>query len=529
MMGEETGVSANLSNGLPSTAPAHNEPFVLEASENADDERLFDGVALEGQRDPSPSGNTENSSLLSHTDNGLSDSTGLSTSATLLHSKPASFHVSGPRTPSYLSSLHQKWSSMWSSFVSSIPSLDFSIFSIVDKSTPRFSLWILAGCLPILVIILLSLFVFFSDLRGGEYNIGDLRMNQIQMIGTHNSYHQQQDAELLKVVGDHDPYWPILLEYNHASIPEQLAGGCRFFELDVFEDPEGGRYANHAINRLLGRPHTTPDPELLEPGFKVLHMQDIDFLSSCKTLKICLSQIANFSQNHPRHFPIGVRIEFKHKSHGWPPGHTDPVPLSKESLIALEDEIRLVFEEADLVLPDDVLVDVPQEEQSPEALLRYKLNWPTLSAAAGKVFLFLISNEPIEMYLTMPNFPRGRIMFAAYRPLGPSDPAIRQYPAFLPVRPQPFISNLVKADAWVMSAVDVNTEEARMDDPSRLHEAITRGANILMTDYPPFEAPNPFGTNYAARLPGGLQVRCNPVNAPPWCSGIQYRLREPLP
>ena len=70
-----------------------------------------------------------------------------------------------------------------------------------------------------------------------------LRMNQIQVIGTHNSYHreltQQEEAEYDEIVnrpGDYQEF----LAYSHATIPRQLASqDVRGLELDLFPRPRG--------------------------------------------------------------------------------------------------------------------------------------------------------------------------------------------------------------------------------------------------------------------------------------------------
>ena len=45
-----------------------------------------------------------------------------------------------------------------------------------------------------------------------------------------------------------------------------------------------------------------------KPGFKVLHIQDIDFHSSCLTFVECLTIIRDWSRAHPRHVPILITM-----------------------------------------------------------------------------------------------------------------------------------------------------------------------------------------------------------------------------
>ena len=46
----------------------------------------------------------------------------------------------------------------------------------------------------------------------------------------------------------------------------------------------------------------------LVPGFKVIHTQDVDFRTTCSTLKGCLTTIRDWSRANPWHVPIMVMI-----------------------------------------------------------------------------------------------------------------------------------------------------------------------------------------------------------------------------
>src|SRR5262245_40224672 len=132
-------------------------------------------------------------------------------------------------------------------------------------------------------------------------------LNQIQVLGTHNSYH----------IRAKDPLWSALLafssiflelEYTHQPLDEQFSQqGVRQVEIDVFADPQGGLYARRDAQRALGIVEPTP-PELLQPGFKVLHLQDIDFETICLTFKDCLADVKTWSDTHPGHLPIMILV-----------------------------------------------------------------------------------------------------------------------------------------------------------------------------------------------------------------------------
>ena len=53
-------------------------------------------------------------------------------------------------------------------------------------------------------------------------------------------------------------------------------------------------------------------PELDQPGLKVLHVQDIDFETTCFTLVECLAERQGAGRTrNPGHVPIMIQIEAK--------------------------------------------------------------------------------------------------------------------------------------------------------------------------------------------------------------------------
>ncbi len=106
-----------------------------------------------------------------------------------------------------------------------------------------------------------------------------MRLNYVQVIGTHNSYHVQPRPALLSAIAAFDPLAAASFEYTHRPLDDQLGDlGVRQVELDLFADPNGGLFAV-PLGPLFVPPFL-PDPikpEMLAPGLKVLHIQDIDF------------------------------------------------------------------------------------------------------------------------------------------------------------------------------------------------------------------------------------------------------------
>jgi hypothetical protein len=160
----------------------------------------------------------------------------------------------------------------------------------------------------------LALFV----LTGCITPVDRVRINQAQVIGTHNSYHLRSPESLRKLIANYAPSLAQELDYAHRPLAEQLSRlGIRQIELDCFADPQGGLYAEPrgpkaaAALGLPPVPDHDPEHRLRSPGFKVMHVQDVDYFSSVLTLKEGLQQVRAWSDQHRRHFPIFILLELK--------------------------------------------------------------------------------------------------------------------------------------------------------------------------------------------------------------------------
>ena len=337
-----------------------------------------------------------------------------------------------------------------------------------------------------------------------------LRMNHVQVIGTHNSYHRRLPDAALERLKAFDADLAAGIDYEHAPLDAQLDDGIRQLELDVFADPDGGRYASRAANPLFGLPKETGIAELHEPGFKVLHIQEIDFESTCRTLVRCLRIIESWSADHPRHLPVMVLVEAKDSPIVDPLGlgFLTPLPVGAAELDALDDEIRSVFGRDHLVTPDDV--------RGERATLREAVTedgWPSLDDTRGKV-LFALDNDGAVRDAYVAGHPslRGRVMFT-FSGTEADESAVVSRPD--PVRQGDEIGELVRQGFLVRTRADADTREARTADTRRRDAALASGAHWVSTDYPEPDAR--LGSDYAVRFPGDRRARCNPVTAPDDC------------
>jgi hypothetical protein len=336
-----------------------------------------------------------------------------------------------------------------------------------------------------------------------------VRLNEVQVLGTHNSYHVEPEPPLLEALRGVIGAEADTLEYTHRPLTEELDAGVRQIELDAFlDDPGGGRYASPRLAPLLGLEPV--DPRLREPGIKVIHVQEVDYRSTCPTLVECLTQLRAWSDAHPRHLPIVVQIEPKDDPIPDPGlGFVTPIPWTADGFAALEAEIRSVF-------PEPGRVITPGDVQGRARTLRQAVErgrWPTLARARGQV-LFLLDDggEERATYRSLHPDPRDRLIFVSAAP--PDDDAAMVV-VNDPVGEADRIRRLVADGFVVRTRADADTIEARTGDTARQEAAWASGAQLVSTDYPFPE--DRFGTGYVAAVPGDGVARCSPVSGTPRC------------
>ncbi len=131
-----------------------------------------------------------------------------------------------------------------------------------------------------------------------------VRINQIQVIGTHNSYHAGLAPGVAKLLRAKNPQAFAALDYTHPSLTVQLDGGVRQLEIDVFADTKGGLYAHPYLEKQAGtEAEANPGGVMDKPGFKVMHVQDIDQRSVCEPFTACLAEVRAWLQKHPDSLP----------------------------------------------------------------------------------------------------------------------------------------------------------------------------------------------------------------------------------
>ena len=183
-----------------------------------------------------------------------------------------------------------------------------------------------------------------------------LRLNDVQVVGTHNSYHVAAQPEILEFIAGLKNEWRSALDYSHLPLDQQLAvQNVRQFELDLFADPKGGLYAQPMAAKVVedrGVKVASHDPQgqLSKPGIKVLHHQGFDFRTNHLTFADALMTVKNWSAQNPKHVPVFILLELKDRELSR--AFARPVKWDAEQLVNLEKEIQSVFDAGSMITPD---------------------------------------------------------------------------------------------------------------------------------------------------------------------------------
>lgn len=335
----------------------------------------------------------------------------------------------------------------------------------------------------------------------------DLRMNQIQVIGSHNSFKAATDPEWLTLMVTAVPK-ANEMDYAHPPLTDQLNLGLRNLELDLFHDPEGGRYAKPLgikMTRLAGHEPRPYDPlgKMSQPGFKVLHVQDIDFRSNVLTLADALAEIRSWSAQHPQHLPVMITFNLKAQPIELP-GAVRPLPFDIEALDALDKVMIAELGRQKLITPDDVRVASKTLGESVR-----EDGWPTLAEARGRCLLVLDDmGVARKKYLARDANLQNRPMFVNSRP---DEAAAAVMIRNNPIEQTDEITQLVQQGFLVRTRADSATREARAGDYTRFEAAKRSGAHVISTDF--YLADRRLHPTFRIRFDDQRCVRLNPITS----------------
>lgn len=89
-------------------------------------------------------------------------------------------------------------------------------------------------------IFLIFTFIIFEPFFIADRQFDKMKLNEVQVIGSHNSYKQAIDPSLFSYLSKTDSASLSKIEYSHISISQQLDLGLLNLEIDVYADPSGG-------------------------------------------------------------------------------------------------------------------------------------------------------------------------------------------------------------------------------------------------------------------------------------------------
>jgi hypothetical protein len=343
------------------------------------------------------------------------------------------------------------------------------------------------GSLFMFRLLLISLSFASVYLVNAQYS-DSIRLNDLRVLASHNSYKAKPDQRVLRFLSRFkkrlgNDLNPIQLDYGHETLENQLnVHGILGFELDVCPDPKGGRYVRRRLNAFVpGIRQKSKVKALKQPGFKLLHIADVDYESNYTTFKEALVALHNWSEQHPRHLPLFVNIEIKRDAPGNHSktlhflGFRKALTVDSIDLKALDDEILSVFPVSD----NRLFAPINLKEGFSSVNERLKTNgWPPLNECLGKVF-FILDGDIEQQYTN--DFTKGisRPMFVYGEPDAPATAFVIKND---PIGKEEEIRALTNLYI-VRTRSDAGTLEARANDYSRWDACIHSQAQIISTDY----------------------------------------------
>ncbi|HOA36179.1 MAG TPA: Ca2+-dependent phosphoinositide-specific phospholipase C [Bacillota bacterium] len=271
-----------------------------------------------------------------------------------------------------------------------------------------------------------------------------LRLNEIQILATHNSYKKLGSPIGKLLIGlFHSFDEANALKYHNNSLTEQLNHGVRSFELDL---------------------------RFRKGDFEVIHVPLVDNSSTAPKFNLALDEIRLWSSHNPDHIPIMILLELKDDFMFLDPALSDFTQLELSRLDGLIKETfgDKLFAPGDIAIPGYSLNQAVREN-----------GWPPLNELLGKVIFILHPGKYTDMYISLdPGFAT-----LAMFPAASNTDIDNSYASFI-VHNDPqvdLIRRLISDNYIVRTRLDSNLNI----DEARFRNGMASGAQILTTDYGP--------------------------------------------
>ena len=326
-----------------------------------------------------------------------------------------------------------------------------------------------------------------------------LKLNHVQFIGSHNSYKMAMPEALMNQIKEANTDLAESLDYSHPDIWKQLNTGLRLLELDVYYDPEGGRFSSPMGKAMIEDENW--DTGFDQPGFKVFHVQDIDFLSHHALFKDYLLDLKNWSNLHPNHLPVFITVNAKDANFPGR-GFAEALAFDTAAFNALDKEISDHLGLEKLITPQNI-----KGEFSDLRSAVIESGWPDLSEVREKFIFILDEGEPkLTEYLSKDESGNGGLLFVT---VPESHPMSAIHIINDPVQNYDQIRDLVGKGFIVRTRADAGTLEARANITTRREQAFSSGAQLISTDY--FVPDQRWEGGYQVQFADGEYFRINPL------------------
>lgn len=320
-----------------------------------------------------------------------------------------------------------------------------------------------------------------------------LRLNEVQYVGTHNSYKLHPDALMVQalVAADQaqakpsagEPTRAHALSYGHLPLETQLELGMRLFELDLQLSGSGPplNLQEHYAEQYGAK--EPPDGGVLPSRFErdevlVYHTSD-DFRSSCYRFADCLLVFRNWSRANPQHLPVVIYLEAKYETQCRSfqagkclNGQQLEQPFDRQAWDRIERHVRSMIGEERVLRPGELLLPGMNLRQAITAQ-----GWPKISALRGK-FLFVIAaadDRAKDTYREIEN-----PLFFTFRPADHPDAGfVIEFDPF-----SPKIEEIIEAGFIASTYADYRLKEARDNDTRKRNRLFSVGAQMISTDFP---------------------------------------------
>lgn len=269
----------------------------------------------------------------------------------------------------------------------------------------------------------------------------DVRLNEIQMLASHNSY-KKRGAPLGKLfVGLGDSFEEArALNYGYQDLTTQFSLGIRSMEFDL---------------------------RLRKTTFMLTHVPLVDNSSVAPDFSKALEEMKLYSVNNPNHMPIIILMEIKND---WMILDHALQTMDQTDLEHLDELIKLKLGNS-LFTPSEMIDDGLTLKETIQTS-----GWPSVESLLGKIIFVLHPGSFTDTYASIDTTNQSQSMFiGVYHTM-----LDRDYASFV-VHNNPEVE-VIKAMVEDGFMVRTRLDDSLVFDEARYQQGIDSGAQILTTD-----------------------------------------------